>query len=210
MKRLLDISRALLLCVLFGCCAGGAEQKTSPLRFALVDYGGYTTDGQYIYSGSRLCFFPVRMANGKGNDTIVNVVCGESFYHDVNMRFCDYRTFSESLIETLEEDGCLTVDSAYFEKAREAAVTAAPDIRSLYREKGIEGVLQKYISRDGYILPVGGHKEQDYLIYLLYQHHIMCCLEHIPVAMSVHFDYADNAKEYKKIISGNKYCLPRK
>lgn len=196
MKLHTKIVTGVFLCLLGYSCSPKDKQEISLLRESLRFSG--------IAYGEPAGFFPLTLKCYKTKDSITYITCGQGLYNQLNIEFCKYDTFADLLVKQVEfNGGYLVVDSAFLNCNRSFAIVTDDRIQSCYKEKGIDGIVKEYVSQQSYLM-AHTPKEQSYLIYLLYQHRILCRLLDLPIAMYVDFDMADEAEKYRKIISENR------
>lgn len=77
------------------------------------------------------------------------------------------------------------------------------DVDSLYQREGINGVLLNYVNRDG-ALTASTPQKLDYLIYLLYQHRIVCDAITFSNVLHVNFYATGKEDEYEELLKQSK------
>ena len=186
----------IVLCMAVSC--KDQRKEFSLLRDSL-SYGN-------IYSGP-MRFFPLKLHCRETNDTIWSITSGGSLYNQLNISFCAYETFAELLADKVEKNGYLTVDSILFNLYRQYAIEKDVVIDSIYQEQGVRGILENYITKDGE-LAASTIKKVDYLLFLLYQHRILCDLGPDPAfVMFVYFYATGKEEEYMKVLESSKSTM---
>lgn len=195
-KYIVRILLFFLLCLMVSCRKGTKE--ISLLRDALA-YGN-------VYCGP-MPLYPLKLHCKGTNDTIWSMIIADALYDDLNISFCDYDSFAKLLADKVEKNGYLTVDSICFASYRQYAIVKDAVIDSIFQRKGINGIIENFVTKDGE-LAASTIEKVDYLIFLLYQHRILCSLGPDPaLVISVYFYATEKEEEYMKILENSKSTM---
>lgn len=181
-----------LLCFFVSC--KDRNVKMSILRNCL--------DMNEIYN-EYISYVPLKFQMKNSNDTVWNIVNGLWLYQHLSPSSCSYESFVEKVINSVDKNGFLTVDSTCFDLLRKNSIMRDVEIDSLYQREGIEGVLLNYVNPYGFLTAPTPQK-LDYLIYLLYQHRIVCDSPSLGITLEVNFYATDKCKEYEELLNESK------
>lgn len=148
-------------------------------------------------------YFPLKFKREHSNDTVWSVVEGKWLFRNSNFHLIDYESFVEKVITDVDKNGFLTVDSACFELCREIPIVQDIEIDSLYQREGINGILLNYVNRDR-ALTASTPQKLDYLIFLLYRHHIVCDVITFSNVVHVNFYATGKEEEYEELLMKSK------
>lgn len=197
-KRKYAVSICLLL--IFGVMVSCKKEvkEISLLRRSLL-YGNCVD--------APVALYPMKLRCKETNDTAWSMMIGGDLYRCLNISFCDYDSFADLLAERVEKDGYLMVDSACFASYRQLFIEKDAVIDSIYQKDGIRGILENYVTERGE-LAASTPSQCDYLVFLLYQHRILCSLsEEYWFVMYVNFRETGREEEYLKMLENSKSTM---
>lgn len=193
---------SFLLLLLF-CSILCYKKEENPLKQSLLQNSMLYGEGY----GEVMRFFPLKLKCKTTHDTLWISIAGDGLYNALNMSLCDYQTFSDLLVKSVEQDGYLLVDSAFFESCRKYTIIPNAVIDSVYQKEGINGLLENYVTKDGK-LAAATNEQIDYLLYLLFQHRIVCnCGPDFVYLWEILFDFTGKEEEYQSILKRSKSTM---
>lgn len=164
-----------------------------------------------LINGNAYCgpvsLYPLKLCCKDTKDTIWNIIIADELYKRLNILFCDYDSFAELLADRVEKDGYLMVDSACFALYRQDTIVKNAMIDSIYQKEGVHGILENYVTQNGE-MAASTFQQLEYLVFLLYQHRILCCFGPDPAfVMFVYFYATGKEEEYMKVLESSKSTM---